>query len=134
MLVTTQAPGAAVQLGDLSLAADVADLIEILAVAIIGFGVVAASVSAVITQVRVGGNAAFKTFKRLMARGLLIGLDLLIAADIIKTVTLDPTLENIAALGLLVLIRTFLSWSLLLELDGHWPWQQAPEAADATER
>jgi uncharacterized membrane protein len=58
-----------------------------------------------------------------MARGLLIGLDLLIAADIIKTVTLEATLENVAVLGLLVLIRVFLSWSLLLEVEGRWPWQ-----------
>jgi uncharacterized membrane protein len=123
MLVTTQAPGAAVQLGDLSLAADVVDLIEILAVVVIAFGVVAASVSAVITHFKDGSNAAFTEFKRLMARGLLIGLDLLIAADIIKTVTLDPTLENVLALGILVLIRIFLSWSLILEVEGHWPWQ-----------
>jgi uncharacterized membrane protein len=54
---------------------------------------------------------------------LLIGLDLLIAADIIKTVTLEATLENVVILGLLVLIRTFLSWSLELEIDGRWPWQ-----------
>ena len=59
-----------------------------------------------------------------MARGLLVGLDLLIAADITKTVTLEPTLENIEALGLLVVIRTFLSWSLILESEGRWPWQQ----------
>jgi uncharacterized membrane protein len=118
-----------VQFGDLSLAADVADLIEILAVAIIAFGVIAATVSAAITYFKVGPDAAFSRFKRLMARGLLIGLDLLIAADIIKTVTLEPTLENIAALGLLVLIRTFLSWSLILEIDGHWPWQQGYKGA-----
>ncbi len=61
-----------------------------------------------------------------MARGLLVGLDLLIAAEIIKTVTLEPTLENIAALGLLVVIRTFLSWSLILESEGRWPRQQQP--------
>jgi uncharacterized membrane protein len=55
---------------------------------------------------------------------LLIGLDLLIAADIINTVVLEATLENVVVLGLLVLIRTFLSWSLVLELDGRWPWQR----------
>jgi uncharacterized membrane protein len=70
-----------------------------------------------------GGTEAFHTFKRYMARGLLIGLDLLIAADIIKTVTLEATLENVIILGILVLIRTFLSWSLVLEVEGRWPWQ-----------
>jgi uncharacterized membrane protein len=133
MLVLIQAHGVAMQFGDLSLAADVADLIEVLAIAIIGIGVVSAVVSATITRFKVGADAAFNRFKRLMARGLLVGLDLLIAADIIKTVTLEPTLENIAALGLLVLIRTFLSWSLILEIDGHWPWQQTSEAADGPE-
>jgi uncharacterized membrane protein len=121
------------QFGDLSIAADVADLIEILAIAIIGIGVVSAVVSATITRFKVGPEAAFSRFKRLMARGLLVGLDLLIAADIIKTVTLEPTLENIAALGLLVLIRTFLTWSLVLEVTGRWPWQRVPKAVDGRE-
>ena len=62
-----------------------------------------------------------------MARGLMMGLDLLIAADIIKTVTLDPTLENVLVLAILVIVRTFLSWSLVVETEGRWPWQ--PEVA-----
>ena len=49
------------------------------------------------------------------------------AADIISTVTLTPTLESVLVLGLIVLIRTFLSWSLALELDGRWPWQRGTE-------
>jgi uncharacterized membrane protein len=59
---------------------------------------------------------------------VLLGLDLLIAADIIRTVTLDPTLENVAALGLLVVVRTFLSWALVLEAEGRWPWQRIDDA------
>jgi uncharacterized membrane protein len=58
-----------------------------------------------------------------MGRGLLVGLDILIAADIIATVTLEATVENIAALGLLVAIRTFLSWAIFLEIEERWPWQ-----------
>jgi len=112
------------QVGDFSLADRVADLIEIAAVIVIAVGVVAAITGAIITRIQEDGRAAFVTFRRLMARGLLIGLDLLIAADIIKTVTLEPTLENVAALGLLILIRTFLTWTLLVETEGHWPWQQ----------
>ena len=119
------------QFGDQSLASDVADLIEVLAVAVISFGVIAACVSALITRFKVGADEAFTRFKRLMARGLLIGLDLLIAADIIKTVTLEPTFENVLALGVLVLIRTFLSWSLILEITGHWPWQRDAVGADS---
>jgi uncharacterized membrane protein len=92
--------------------------------------VVVSMVSGLIVRLRSDGAAAFKTFKRYIARGLLIGLDLLIAADIIKTVTLELTLENVVILGLLVLIRTFLSWSLELEVDGRWPWQPRLGPAD----
>jgi uncharacterized membrane protein len=71
-----------------------------------------------------GIREAVERTKQVVGRGLLLGLDLLIAADVIRTVTLEPTLENVAALGLLVLVRTFLAWSLMVELQGHWPWQQ----------
>ena len=53
----------------------------------------------------------------------MLGLEILIAADIVRTVALEATLESIGFLGLLVLIRTFLSWSLSVEIEGHWPWQ-----------
>ena len=58
-----------------------------------------------------------------MGKPLLLGLDLLLAGDVIKTVALEPTLPNVAALGLLVLVRTFLSWSLTVEMEGRLPWQ-----------
>ena len=69
-----------------------------------------------------------------MARALLLGLEILVAADIIRTVALEPTLNAIAALGLLVVIRTFLSWAIVVEQEGRWPWQQrgAPESERAT--
>jgi uncharacterized membrane protein len=52
-----------------------------------------------------------------------LGLEILVAADIIRTVVLEPTLSKVLVLGLLVLIRTFLSWSLVLEIEERWPWQ-----------
>ena len=119
-----------VQIGDFTLADRVAELIEIAAVIVIAIGVVAAIIGGIIARVQEGARSGFATFRRVMARGLLIGLDLLIAADIIKTVTLDPTLVNVAALGLLILIRTFLTWTLLVETDGRWPWQQAAAPAN----
>ena len=70
-----------------------------------------------------GADAAIEEIKHQTGRGLLLGLDLLIAADIIRTVTLEPTLENVTALGILVVVRTFLTWSLVVELEGRWPWQ-----------
>ncbi len=56
-------------------------------------------------------------------RAILLGLEFLVAADIIRTVAVEPTLANVATLGLIVLIRTFLSVALEVELDGRWPWQ-----------
>lgn len=58
-----------------------------------------------------------------MGRALLIGLEVLVAADIIKTVALELTFESLGVLAILVLIRTFLGWTLTLEVEGRWPWQ-----------
>jgi uncharacterized membrane protein len=52
------------------------------------------------------------------------GLEVLVAADIVRTVAFTPTLDSVFVLALIVAIRTFLSWSLALELDGRWPWQR----------
>ncbi len=117
-------------IGEFEIARVVAEWIEILAVIVIAVAVVVSMLGGLIVRFRSDGAAAFKTFKRYIARGLLIGLDLLIAADIIKTVTVELTLENVVILGLLVLIRTFLSWSLELEVEGRWPWQPRLGAAD----
>lgn len=59
-----------------------------------------------------------------LGMGILIGLELLIAADIVRTVAITPTLQSVAVLGLIVLIRTFLSMTLQVELDGRWPWRR----------
>ena len=64
-------------------------------------------------------------FRRTLGRSILAGLELLVAADIIRTVAVEPTLENVLVLGLIVLIRTFLSMSLEVEIEGKWPWQRA---------
>lgn len=113
-------------IGDFEVARVVAELVEMLAVIVIAIGVVVALLAAARQWIRTSADDAFGVFKRYISRGLLVGLDLLIAGDIIKTVTLEPTLENVTVLGILVLIRTFLSWTLVLEVEGHWPWQKAP--------
>ena len=68
-------------------------------------------------------DQAYRAFRRRLGRTLLLALDLLVAADIILTVTLDLTFEALGMLGLLVLIRTFLHLVLELEVTGRWPWQ-----------
>ena len=66
----------------------------------------------------------YSRFRRVLGRAILIGLELLVAADIIRTVAVTPTIESVSVLGLIVLIRTFLSWSLEVEISGRWPWQK----------
>ncbi len=65
----------------------------------------------------------YDRYRRRLARSLLIGLEILVAADIVRTVALQPGLNTILQLGLLVVIRTFLSWSIVVEIEGRWPWQ-----------
>ncbi|HSR29053.1 MAG TPA: DUF1622 domain-containing protein [Anaerolineae bacterium] len=65
----------------------------------------------------------YRELKIRLGRALLLGLEILVAADIVRTVALEATLQSVAVLGLLVLIRTFLSWALVVEIDGRWPWQ-----------
>ncbi|KFA87178.1 DUF1622 domain-containing protein [Archangium violaceum] len=74
---------------------------------------------------RGGGEQAFRSFREKVGRAILLGLELLVAADIIRTVSEEPTLRGVIVLGLIVLIRTFLSFTLAVELEGHWPWKSA---------
>jgi uncharacterized membrane protein len=78
-------------------------------------------------------DGVYRDYRRFLGRSILLGLELLVAADIIRTVAITPTLESVAVLGAIVLIRTFLSFSLELEISGRWPWQKklAGEPADA---
>jgi uncharacterized membrane protein len=119
------------RLGDWKIARDISEWIEVIAIFVISLSVVIAIVMSIWVAVRTSAAAGQAAFKREISRGLLIGLDLLIAADIIRTVTLEPTLENVAALGLLVIVRTFLAWTLQLEAEGHWPWQLGPPELDS---
>lgn len=97
---------------------------ELLAVAIIVLVILFATVSYVLKIVsRQADNATYTDFRHQIGRALLLGLEILVAADIIRTVVLEPTLNNVVVLALLVLIRTFLSWSLVLEIEERWPWQ-----------
>jgi len=70
---------------------------------------------------------AYESYKHQMGRSLLLGLEFLVAGDVVRTVALEPTLINVAVLGMLVLIRTFLGWSLTVEIEGRWPWQARTE-------
>jgi uncharacterized membrane protein len=69
-------------------------------------------------------TGGYRRFRQDLGRGILLGLEFLVAADIIRTVAVVPTLQGVLILGLIVLIRTFLSMALQVELDGRWPWQR----------
>jgi len=107
-------------------------LIEYLAVAIIA-GLVGYSTVRYFVFLIAKKNtpeANYRQYKHSLGSGLLLGIEILVAADVIRTVALEPTFENIAALGLLVVVRTFLAWSLVVEIEGRWPWQQEIPAAE----
>lgn len=98
--------------------------IEVLAVGIVVVSVVYATVSYLHERLGRGARRpAYELYRRRVGEALLLGLEILVAADIIRTVILEPTLTSVGVLGLLVLIRTFLSWSLVIELEGTWPWR-----------
>jgi len=69
----------------------------------------------------------YHLYRQTLGRAILLGLELLVAADIIGTVAVEPTLQNVLILAVIVLIRTFLSISLTVEIEGRWPWQQQTE-------
>jgi uncharacterized membrane protein len=84
----------------------------------------------VIASIRYGmardGNGAsrYQRYRQNLGRAILLGLEVLVAADIVRTVAFTPTMDSVLVLGMIVAIRTFLSWSLALELEGRWPWQR----------
>lgn len=109
---------------------------ELIGQAIDAAGVAAIVIGAVAAAVLAGWRLfhrepdVYRQFRRFLGRSILLGLELLVAADIIKTVAVTPTLNDVAVLAAIVLIRTFLSWSLELEISGRWPWQkEKPEPA-----
>jgi uncharacterized membrane protein len=77
---------------------------------------------------------SYRLLREDVGRGILLGLEFLIAGDIIRSVVVDPTIENILTLGMIVVIRTFLSMTLQLEVEGRWPWQQDRALAPSRQR
>lgn len=102
--------------------------IEVIAVIIIVYALIYGSIRFIVNNIQ--GKLTpwdrFRQYKHGLGKSLGLSLEILVAADVIRTVALEPTLPNIIKLGLLVVIRTFLSWSLILEMEGHWPWQAKP--------
>jgi len=102
-------------------------VIDALGVAAIVLGAAFASVAAASRLTRREPDV-YVQFRRSLGRSILLGLELLVAADIIRTVATTPTLASVTVLAAIILIRTFLSWSLELEISGRWPWQKRAPA------
>jgi len=80
---------------------------------------------------KAAASDVFKRYRQDLGRAILLGLEFLIAGDIIRTIVVSPTLQNVFILGIIVLIRTFLSITLQLEVEGRWPWQRPLKAQAA---
>lgn len=98
----------------------VGTVIDVFGVAVILLGIILATGRYLLKR----PANAYQCYRMGLGQSLLLGLEILVAADIVKTIAVTPTLVSIAVLGLLVIIRTFLSWTLTLEVEGRWPWQK----------
>jgi len=97
--------------------------IEAVGVLVVVIGSILSSVTFIRSYQQLPEGTAYRTYRRQLGRSIMLGLEFLIAGDIIRTVIVADTLENVAVLGMIILIRTFLSVTLHLEVEGRWPWQ-----------
>jgi uncharacterized membrane protein len=114
------------------------ELMDWIGTAVDGIGVLLIVVGALMATWRFlfrrqkGPINSYSIYRQDLGRAILLGLEFLVAGDIIRTVVVSPTLDNVVVLGMIVLIRTFLSMALQLEVEGRWPWQRPVEARSAT--
>jgi uncharacterized membrane protein len=102
--------------------------VEVFGVIIIIAGALLASLKVVIGYLTGDRDAIYHDYRRRLGRSMMLGLELLVAGDIIRTVIVAHTLDDIIGLGLIVIIRTVLIFTIHLELEGRWPWQQQSAA------
>ncbi|PPF79315.1 hypothetical protein C5B96_13030 [Subtercola sp. Z020] len=87
------------------------------------------STALVLARIIRGQRPVYRAYRQYLGRSILLGLEFLVAADIIRTVAVTPTLDSVAVLAAIIVIRTFLSFSLELEITGRWPWQTKKAAS-----
>jgi uncharacterized membrane protein len=111
--------------------------VELVGTVIDGVGVAIIAIGAVVAAaIALGGllrrsTDTYRVFREQLGRSILLGLEFLVAADIIRTVAVTPNARSVAVLAGIVAIRTFLSFSMELEITGRWPWQKKPRTGDA---
>jgi uncharacterized membrane protein len=108
---------------------------EVLGMAVLAIGALLALIRFALGLVRrQPAVVLYQDLRQNLGRAIVLGLEFLVGADIIRSVALEPTIQSVTVLGLIVLIRTFLSWSLEVEITGEWPWQRAGRAREAAAR
>ncbi|MGH9272594.1 MAG: DUF1622 domain-containing protein [Ilumatobacteraceae bacterium] len=114
---------------------DVVRVVEAVGAAIMVVGGLIALAASVPSLLRAADRSgAYTQLRRNLGRVILVGLEVLIIGDIVRTIVVDPTAEQVLVLGAIVLIRIVLSFALEVEIDGRWPWRQAEQEADAAGR
>jgi len=113
------------------------DAVEVVGKAVDAVGVAAIVIGVLVATAMTLGRThsaadEYRVFRQRLGRAILLGLELLVAADIIRTVAVTPTFESAGVLAIIVVIRTFLSFSLEVELEGRWPWEPKAAPAPAT--
>jgi uncharacterized membrane protein len=101
--------------------------LEVFGAVIITAGILAAAIRFLRSEKQHPGRSAYYSFRRNIALSLLLGLEVLIAADVIRSVSVSESIESLGILAIVVLIRTFLAWTLTVEESGRWPWQPRRE-------
>ncbi|MGI9523313.1 MAG: DUF1622 domain-containing protein [Hyphomicrobiaceae bacterium] len=101
--------------------------IELFAVAIIVAGFIRAAFAYTKVMHAENREVAFHTFRGQLGMDLLLGLEILVVADVIDSITLDTSYESLVILAFLVVVRTIVSWTTSLQVEGRWPWQPEPE-------
>lgn len=109
-----------------SVYATIVTIIELLGAFVIVAGIVLALVLAIVAVARgQGASASVRVLRNVLGGAILLGLEVFVAADLIRTITEAPTIENMLSLGLIVVIRTILSFTIQIEIDGTLPWRKA---------
>lgn len=129
-------------LGILELRGTFLALAEAMAIGLEAIGVLIIVVGATLSTVTFGRSllrhtsfeSAAHAYRNTLGRTILLGLELLVAADIVGTVVVAPTFTNVGVLALIIAVRTFLSFALEVEINGHWPWQRTSLIGDTNQK
>jgi uncharacterized membrane protein len=110
---------------------DVSKAVEVAGIAVLIAGGLYALGRFGVRVARSRSARAYEDLRRGLGRSILLGLEILVAADIVRTIAITPSFTSVGVLGLIVVVRTFLSFSLEAELDGQWPWRKARDRSDS---